>query len=65
MLKNNTMSDKPLGERIAKLETGFTNICDDIKEIKNKLLGRPSWSVSVIITILTTLSGSLVMILLT
>ena len=59
------MNTKPLGERVASLEEGFTNVCQDIKEIKDKLLGRPSWAVSVIITLLTTLCVGLMVYVVT
>jgi len=52
-------------ERVARLEQGFATMCQDIKEIKNKLLGRPSWSVTVILSILTTLSASLIIFIIT
>ena len=60
------MTDK---ERIIKLETRIDNqeqhickILEDIREIKDKLLGRPSWTVSIIITFLFTLCASLIII---
>ena len=47
-------------ERLTALETNDKNqdacikqMAEDIKEIKDKLLLRPSWSVSAIITLLT------------
>lgn len=62
------MTDK---ERIIKLETEIAqqklDICSiiaDIREIKDKLLGRPSWSVSIIITVLSTLCVSLTILIL-
>lgn len=62
------MTDK---ERIIKLETQVhnqeQNICaifNDIREIKDKLLGRPSWAVSIIITVLSTLCVSLIILIL-
>jgi len=36
-----TEKTKDIGERVARLEEGFKNVCQDIKDIKNKLLGRP------------------------
>jgi len=51
-----------LCERTAKLETGYITICNDIKEIKEKLLGRPSWAVVVIITFLSSLSIGLIVL---
>ena len=59
------MNITPLGERVASLEEGFTNVCNDIKDIKDKLLGRPSWAVSVIITLLTTLCVGLMVYVVT
>lgn len=58
------MSEKPLGERIASLEAGFVNICGDIHEIRNKLLGRPSWAITIIFSFLTTLCASLLLLIL-
>lgn len=62
------MTDK---ERIIKLETRIDqqeqHICkifEDIREIKDKLLGRPSWSVTIIITFLCTLCASLIILIL-
>jgi len=55
-----TEKTKDIGERVARLEEGFKNVCQDIKDIKNKLLGRPSWSVTVILSILSTLSVGLI-----
>lgn len=46
--------DKEIGEMAA-----------DIKEIKNKLLLRPSWAVLVIITFLSTISTGLAVFVLT
>ena len=56
---------KGLGERIARLEQGFETVCQDITEIKNKLLGRPSWSVTVILSLLMTLSTGLIVYIIT
>jgi len=54
-------------ERVAKLEQENMNqnkiidtICSDIKDIKRTLLARPSWSVTVILTMLSTLCCGLI-----
>jgi len=52
--------DTSLNERVATLEQGFKTVCQDIKEIKNTLLSRPSWSVLLIISALSTISTSLI-----
>ena len=54
-----------INERVATLEQAQRTICKDIKEIKNKLLGRPSWAVSVIITLLTTIACSSIIYIIT
>ena len=59
------MSDKTIAERVATLEQCQRTTARDIADIKLKLLGRPSWSVSVIITLLTTLSVALMVFILT
>ena len=56
---------KSIGERVARLEQGFETVCQDIKDIKNKLLGRPSWAVTIILSMLTTLSASLIIFIIT
>jgi len=68
-MKISDMTDK---ERLIRLETQVmnqeANICaifNDIREIKDKLLGRPSWAVTVIITALSTLCVSLIVLILT
>ena len=58
-------NNKDINERVATLEAVVQNICSDIKEIKDKLLGRPSWGVSVVITLLTTICCGLSVYLLT
>jgi hypothetical protein len=45
-------------ERVTTLEREMCGVRLDIKEIKDTLLGRPTWAVTVIITILTALSCS-------
>ena len=54
-------------ERVAKLEQEnksqnklIDTICSDIKDIKRTLLARPSWSVTVILTMLSTLCCGLI-----
>ena len=63
---------KTLEERLATVEADNINqgnqieiMANDIKEIKDKLLGRPSWSVTLIITSLMTICSGLVMFILT
>ena len=58
---------KSLEERVGILENenqtqgqDITNMSEDIKEIKDTLLKRPSWAVTVIITILSTLCAGLI-----
>ena len=58
---------KLLEERVATVETDNINqgkqikgMALDIKEIKDILLKRPSWAVTVIITILSTLCAGLI-----
>ena len=53
------MAEEKLYERIASLEEFKKNqeavnksLCNDVKEIKEKLLGRPSWIVTGIISFL-------------
>jgi uncharacterized coiled-coil protein SlyX len=67
-MDNDNMTDS---ERIIRLETKIEtqekNICEIfeiIREIKNKLLGRPSWAITIIITALSSLSVSLIILLL-
>ena len=58
---------KLIEERVATVETDNINqgkqikgMAIDIKEIKDILLKRPSWAVTVIITILSTLCAGLI-----
>ena len=58
---------KSIEERVGILENenqtqgqDITNMSEDIKEIKDTLLKRPSWVVTVIITILSTLCAGLI-----
>lgn len=48
-----------LEQRVLQLETCQETIQEDIKEIKEKLLGRPSWFVCIVISTLCTISSSL------
>lgn len=60
--------DKKINERVATLEAIVKTFKEDIHDIKiflEKISGRPSWSVSVVITILTTLSCGLIVYLAT
>jgi hypothetical protein len=41
-----------------KWDSPTTLIAKDVKDIKERLLGRPSWTVTVIITLLSTLAFS-------
>lgn len=59
------MGEDKLHERVATLEEGYKNVCQDIKDIKEKLLGRPSWGVLIIISALTTISTSLTIFIIT
>ena len=59
-------------ERLAAMETVTANLdCTikvmekDIKDIKEKLLDRPSWTVSILITILTTVCTGLLIYIVT
>jgi hypothetical protein len=45
-------------ERIMTLEREMGEVRSDIKEIKDKLLRRPSWIVTIIISFLSTLAFS-------
>jgi len=44
--------------RINALEDNMTELKKDVKEIKDRLLGRPTWIITVIITILTAVTCS-------
>ena len=61
------MDDVELTERVTKAEVKITGLQSyvtemrtDIKEIKDKLLGRPSWVISLIITILVAIVVGLI-----
>lgn len=55
-------ADCPLGVKheaeIVALKESVSSILADVKEIKDKLLSRPSWMVTVVITLLSTLAFS-------
>lgn len=52
-------------ERLAKLETDVTNVRDDIAEMKDRLIGRPSWAVATYITLMTAIVSGLAVALAT
>ena len=56
--------NETINERVATLEQCQKTTSKDIAEIKNKLLGRPSWAVCVIITFLTTTTTGLLIFIL-
>jgi len=47
------------------LESKNIGMATDIKEIKERLLGRPTWSVTIVITVLTTICTGLSMFVIT
>jgi len=59
-------------ERVAKLEQEnisqnnlIETICSDINDIKETLLSRPSWSVSLVLTALSTICCGLIVYIVT
>lgn len=65
------MEEQEMKERIAVVETKMfsfdkivNDLCCDIKEIKEQLLGRPSWLIVSVISLLTTICGSLAVFIL-
>lgn len=56
------LEDCPIGVRheaeIIALKEATAFVAKDVKDIKERLLGRPSWTVTVIITLLSTLAFS-------
>ena len=44
-----------LKEKVASHDKAILAVCEDIKEIKDKLIQRPSWATMTIITMLSTL----------
>ncbi len=66
------MTEEKIIEKIAKHDQKLIShdklidtLLSDVKEIKEKLLGRPSWIVMAIITGLASLSSALIVYLLT
>ena len=49
-----------LKERHHKIEERIDDVCKEIKEMREKLLKRPSWAILVVITLLSTLCSSLI-----
>lgn len=47
------------------LKEYYIGLMTDVKEIKEKLLGRPSWMVLIIISALTTITSSLIIYIIT
>lgn len=45
-------------QRIVALERDMGDVRSDVREIKDRLLGRPTWTTTAIITILTAISCS-------
>lgn len=46
------------GTEIDNLTKQYDGLSKDVKEIKEKLLGRPTWAVTIVIAFLSTLSFS-------
>jgi hypothetical protein len=46
------------GTELGNLTKQYDSLAKDVKEIKEKLLGRPTWAVTVVIAFLSTLSFS-------
>lgn len=66
------MNEATLQERVACLETNDKQRCldiidikTDIRDIKDNLLRRPSWAVSVVITVLSTICVGLIVFIAT
>jgi len=64
--------EKDIKERVSLLEQGYETLhhlaqdtCLEVKEIKEKLLARPSWFLMVLISSLMTICGSLIVFILT
>jgi len=45
----------PSSDRLTRLETQMFSVQGDIEEIKTSLLGRPSWAVTFILTVLSSM----------
>lgn len=67
--KNNNSRISVLESQMETLNNSYQafkkDVHQDIKEIKDVLLKRPSWSVAVVISVLTTISGSLIIYVVT
>lgn len=50
-----------LETKVAALEKTMCDIAEAVKEIKDKLLGRPSWQITAVISTLTAICGSSIM----
>jgi len=50
-------------QRIVALERDMGEVKQDIRDIKEDLLGRPTWAITVIITFLSSLSVGLIVIM--
>ncbi len=66
------MIEKDIDTRVSLLEQSYETLhhllvdtCGEVKEIKEKLLARPSWLLMILISGLATLSGSLIVFILT
>ena len=64
--------ENKIDQRVARLEEQnkgqdklIDNICSDIREIKKTLLARPSWSVTIILSMLCTLCCGLIVYIIT
>ena len=71
-IKTKNMIEKDLDTRISLLEQSYKTLhtllvdtCEEVKEIKEKLLARPSWILMILISGLTTLCGSLIVFIVT
>lgn len=54
----NTTQDREIAvlkEKVATHDRTLSAVCEDIREIKDKLIQRPSWATMTIITMLSTL----------
>jgi hypothetical protein len=61
-----SMTDKEmivkLQTQVEALERNMCQVYNDIREIKDHLLNRPSWGISIVITILSTACTALLII---
>ena len=62
VLKKRDQGDCPIGIRheaeILVLKDNILVLTKDVREIRDKLLGRPSWSITIAISILSTIAFS-------